>query len=138
MEDQFDQFKTHFKPKLNHLAQENNPSPDPESCAPLNGLMYETYGEEFAHVQEQDPNCVWTVIVTDDTEYDNFMAEFKCNDCQQDDEDEQCTCGDAQAAADKEGLEPVWYICKGFHHVNRHGYIITEVPWNDETEDVEY
>lgn len=31
-----------------------------------------------------------------------------------------------------------WEIAKGFHIVNRMGYIITEEPWTEDDEDAEY
>lgn len=64
----FEEFTEKYKPQLNHLAQISNPSPDPESCAPLNGQMYETYGEELEHIKAQNPNHVWTVLVIDEVD----------------------------------------------------------------------
>ena len=130
----FEEFEDKFKPLNNHIAEANNPSGDGQSHAPMGGIMFETYGEELAFAQAQDPNNVWTVIVTDETPYDEFVDNYSCDDC----EDDFCTCGEAQEKAIEQGLEPVWYICKGFHIVNRHGYIITEKPWTDDDEDAEY
>lgn len=70
-----------FKPVKNHL--------DPD--ASIDGLMFETYGEEMKAVEAADPSCVWTVL-----------------DC------------DGKTV-----------ISSGFHHVNRLGYIICEVPLPD-------
>jgi hypothetical protein len=39
---------------------------------------------------------------------------------------------------DENGEDLPWYICKGFHHVNRNGYILTENSWDENTPDVEY
>ena len=64
----FEEFEETYLPKLNHIAQVENPSPDPSSCAPVNGFMYETYGEEEAFIREQDPKHVWTVLVLDEEE----------------------------------------------------------------------
>ena len=102
----FEEFEDKFKPLNNHIAEANNPSADGHSHAPMGGIMFETYGEEFAHVQAQDAENVWTVVLSDEEEED--------------------------------GIDSVWYICKGFHIVNRLGYIITEEPWTDDDEDAEY
>lgn len=31
-----------------------------------------------------------------------------------------------------------WWLCPGYHFVNRLGYIVTEQPWDDDTSDVLY
>jgi hypothetical protein len=119
----YEEFEAHFKPIQNHLNHD----------APMNGVMFETYGEELAFVQEQNAENVWSVIVSDDNPYDTFVDNYECADCE-----DVCVCNRAREAADEEGLEPVWYLCKGFHVVNLHGYVITEVPWNENTPDAEY
>lgn len=103
----FEQFEEQFKPKINHIALKESGARNKEDCAPVNGLMYETYGEEFKHVKTHAPENVWTVVVVDE-----------------DDEEDE--------------IDKCWYILKGFHLVNRMGYIITENKWNDETPDAEY
>jgi hypothetical protein len=123
----FEEFEDKFKPIQNHL----------DSNAQMGGIMFDTSGEEFAFVQAQDPHNVWTVIVTDENPYDEFVDNYECEDCEQAGED-MCMCDNARKAADEAGLEPVWYICKGFHIVNRHGYIVSENPWSEDTEDAEY
>jgi hypothetical protein len=50
-----DDFFARFKPVLNHI--------DP-NCG-FDGCMFETFGEELAHVQAQDRNCVWTILDCD-------------------------------------------------------------------------
>lgn len=132
----WDEFEENFKPIFNHFAAKNNPSLDAESCCAVNGRMFETYGEELEFVQSQDPNTVWTVIESDETEFNQFLNNFKC-DCVGD-EDDICTCGKAHEAAEEAGLEEFWVISKGFHLVNRLGFIVTQVPWNDETKDAQY
>ena len=96
----WEEFVENFDPKFNHIAAEHNPSRDPESCAPVNGRMFETYGDELSFVANQDHRNVWTVVHTDESD--------------------------------------MWYICKGYHHVNRLGYIVTAKPWDDSTQDAEY
>lgn len=123
---QYEDFEQHFKPIKNHL----NPN------SSIDGTVFETYGEELAFVLEQDVHNIWTVIVNDDNPYDNFVDNFQC-DCNA--QEEVCSCGKAQSEAEAQGLEPIWYISKGFRTVNRMGYIITKEKWNVETEDdVEY
>ena len=131
---EWEEFEANFKPIFNHIEAKANPSPDPESCCGVNGRMFEVNGDQEAFVRQQDPNNVWTVIVTDDTEYDNFVDNYSCKDC----EDDICMCGEAQEKAEEAGLEPHWFICKGFHHVNRNGYIVTEKPWDENTPDARY
>ena len=31
-----------------------------------------------------------------------------------------------------------WYACTGFHHVNRLGYFVVEIPWTSENEHITY
>jgi Na+-transporting NADH:ubiquinone oxidoreductase subunit NqrF len=99
----WEEFEEKQKPIFNHLEAKKNPSSEPESCCCVNGRMFETYGEDWDFVQQQDPNKVWTVILPDD-----------------------------------DAAEANWLISKGFHVVNRNGYIVTEVPWDENTPDVEY
>lgn len=140
----WEEFVEKFKPIFNHFQAEANPSPDPESCCAVNGRMFETNCQEEDFVRTFPENQVWTVLFDDDGEYDTFRAEYVCEDCHEegaspeDDDFEQCCCGNAEDAALEAGKEPVWPICKGFHWVNRNGYIVTEVPWDENTPDVEF
>jgi len=58
------------------------------------GKMFETYGDEWEFIKEQDPRYVWTWITGD-------MSDL---------------------------------IVAGRAFVNRFGYYVTEVPWDDEDE----
>ena len=60
----WDEFEEFFKPKANHILGEDE--------APCNGWMYETFGDEMAHVlsvyRDPDPavsDTVWTVTEAD-------------------------------------------------------------------------
>ncbi len=50
------QFDARFPLLMNHL----------NINASLDGCMFETYGEEFAFVQQQNPNCIWTLMTSND------------------------------------------------------------------------
>jgi hypothetical protein len=50
-----DEFLARFKPVANHI--------DPNSS--FDGCMFETFGDELAHVQAQARNLVWTVLDCD-------------------------------------------------------------------------
>ncbi len=50
-----DDFLARFKPVLNPI--------DPS--AGLDGCLFETFGEDLAYVQAQDPNLVWTLLDCD-------------------------------------------------------------------------
>jgi len=87
--DQWDEFIEKYKPIKNHL------NPD----APYEGYMYETFGEEYKHIESSSINPktaikVWTV-------------------CEED---------------------GVTFIQAGWHFVNRRGYIITELPFDNKEE----
>ncbi|MBD3248470.1 hypothetical protein GF336_00305 [Candidatus Woesearchaeota archaeon] len=47
----FEKFEEKFKPIKNKVEG-----------APIDGYMFETYGEEIKRVKEQDKNKIWTVI----------------------------------------------------------------------------
>ena len=142
----WEEFVEKFKPVFNHIEAKRNPSPDPESCCSVNGRMFETNCDQEDFVRTHPENQVWTVLFNDDNEYDTFRDNYTCEDChapvegeEVDEEDrEQCCCGKSEAKALKAGLEPYLPIVKGYHWVNRNGYIVTEKPWNDETNDVQY
>jgi hypothetical protein len=50
-----DDFLARFKPVANHI--------DPNSS--FDGCMFETFGEELAHVRTRDRNLVWTLLDSD-------------------------------------------------------------------------
>ena len=50
-----DDFLARFKPVPNHI----------DSNASFDGCMFETFGEELAHVRAQDSNLVWTALDCD-------------------------------------------------------------------------
>jgi hypothetical protein len=50
-----DDFLARFKPVPNHIEP---------NCG-FDGCMFETFGEELAHVQAQDRNFVWTILDCD-------------------------------------------------------------------------
>lgn len=49
----YDEWVEKFKPQHNHILGENN--------APIDGYMYETYGEEYEFVKTKLHN-LWTVV----------------------------------------------------------------------------
>ncbi|EGQ7973517.1 hypothetical protein I7Z51_002439 [Vibrio parahaemolyticus] len=58
------------------------------------------HGADLVKIQAADPNCVWSLIESDDVDYDD----------------------------DDEDRDTVLIISDGFHRVNVMGYLITEVP----------
>jgi hypothetical protein len=50
-----DDFLARFKPVPNHL----------DSNASFDGCMFETFGDELAHVRAQNQNLVWTLLDCD-------------------------------------------------------------------------
>lgn len=77
-------FADKFKPIKNKFSN------DPDS------RMFETYGEEWEFIKEQDPRYVWTWVTGD-------MCDI---------------------------------IVTGMAYVNRFGYYVTEVPWEDDMDTV--
>jgi hypothetical protein len=75
------------------------------------GELYETFGDEINYCFElaKRENRVWTIVECDDVDYEP-----------EDDEDEEPKC--------------CMYIISGFHYVNRIGFMVTEVPYDEETE----
>lgn len=85
-----DEWIEQYKPTLNIFHN------DPDQS--WNGTVYETFGEELAHVQKINditPQFVWTLL-------------------------------------DSDGFA----IVSGYHHVNRFGYFITELPADEDFIDV--
>jgi hypothetical protein len=101
-----DEFEEKFKPVKNHL----------DDNASWNGTLYETFGEEleFCFELAKKENRVWTIVECDEVEYDEDAPEL--------DEDSE------------EYQPPCLYIISGFHYVNRQGFIVTENPYEEETE----
>lgn len=89
MEPELMDFLTTYEVEPNHIRGAENASWD--------GGMFETYGNELAHVLDvnnERPEHVWTIVEVDT-----------------DDDDDT-------------GLR----VIKGFHHVNRFGYLISKNP----------
>lgn len=80
----WDAWATKYKPIKNKFTN------DPD------GTMFETYGEEWEFIKEQDPRYVWTWVTGD-------MCDI---------------------------------IVAGVAFVNRFGYYVTEVPWEDDMDSV--
>ena len=99
------EFYETYIPIKNHL--DNNASWD--------GCMFETYDDELTYCFElaKKENRVWTII-----------------ECDNPDEDEPDEDDD-----DEETYEPTCLvIASGFHLINRQGFLITEKPYEQETE----
>lgn len=87
----YDEWVTRFVPI-------QNPH-DPD--APLDGYMFEAYGENLVFVESVDPKFVWTVM---QGEYDEIN--------------------------DDEDMDFNQYLLAGRHCVNSEGYVIATRPWN--------
>lgn len=106
-----DQFYEIYKPIDNHL----------DKNAGWGGKLYETYGEEkdFCFKLSQKENCVWTIVECSEVEMS-------------DDDDEEF---DEEFDEDDEEYDPpCFYIISGFHWVNRVGFMVTEKPYEVDTE----
>lgn len=103
-----DEFWANFKPKENHLVED----------AGWDGCLYETYGEELKYVHELalKENRVWTIIESDEEVYEDY-------DCSEHDNGE-----------DEPYVPSIFYIVSGFHYVNRIGFLVTEIPYEKDTE----
>ena len=103
-----DEFYEKYKPQQNHL--DNNASWD--------GCLFETFGSERDYCFElaKKENRVWTIIECDNEDFDVTSEDVEF------DED-----GDPYIPA-------CLYIISGFHYVNREGFIVTEKPYEQETE----
>jgi hypothetical protein len=82
-----------------------------DSNASFDGLLWETFGDEINYCFElaKKEQRVWTIVECDDVDYEP-----------EDDDDEELKC--------------CMYIISGFHYVNRIGFMVTEVPYDEETE----
>ena len=100
-----DEFDEKFKPLDNHL--------DPD--ASWDGKLFETFDEELMYCFElaKKENRVWTIIECDDIEYDPEDNDME------DEENYPKAC---------------MVIVSGFRFVNRMGFMVTEVPYTEETE----
>lgn len=99
-----DQFEEKYKPQINHIvrAVTSKDVADEDICS-FNGRMYETYGEEQDYVLEMaKQNRVVTIIEGEEEEGDDGE------------------------------MHPTMYYSSGYHHVNRIGHFVTEVPLTEE------
>ena len=83
----------------------NNLNPN----APYDGMMFETYGDELTHVINHglDHNrTIWTIVDIEPEEEYNEHGE----------------------------PNPTTVIIAGYHFVNRHGFLITEKPFEEHME----
>ena len=111
-----DEFYTKYKPIDNPF--------DPN--ASWDGKMLETFGEELQHCFElaKKENRVWTIVECDEVEADEVTGDVEYEpDYNEDGE-----------YPDDGYQPPCLYIISGFHYVNRQGFLITEVPYEQETE----
>jgi hypothetical protein len=102
-----DEFYEIFKPIQNHL----------DESASWDGLLFETFGHELDYCFELS-NCenrVWTLVECDNDEHD---IENIIDNTDKDDDDEPDTLKCLK-------------IVSGFCYVNRLGFFITEIPYND-------
>lgn len=112
-----DEFYGKYRPIKNHL--DNNASWD--------GKLYETFGEELQYCFElaKKENRVWTIVECEDINEEDVTGDVEYDpDYNEDVED-----------GEYDGYQPpCLYIVSGFHYVNRQGFLITEVPYEHETE----
>ena len=104
-----EEFWENYKPIPNHL----------DDNASWNGCMYETYDPEkqFCFDLAQKENRVWTIIEVENEDLDP--------DEDPDEEDDD----------DDEIYQPSCFvIVSGFHWINRLGFLVTEVPYEEEIE----
>lgn len=111
-----DEFYEKYKPIKNHL--DNNASWD--------GCLYETFGEELHYCFElaKKENRVWTIVECDEVEADEVTGDVEYEPNYNEDGE----------YPDDGYQPPCLYIISGFHYVNRQGFLITEVPYEQETE----
>ncbi len=87
----YDEWVNRFKPI-------QNPD-DPDG--PIDGYMFEAFGENLAFAEAIDPKFVWTVIQ-----------------------------GDYEEITDDEDMDFHQCLLAGRHRVNSEGYVIATRPWN--------
>ncbi len=109
-----DEFYLKYKPIKNHI--DNNASWD--------GCLYETFGDEMMYCFKlaQQENRVWTIIECDEINEPDITE--GAEDFNEDIDDD----------SDDSYQPPCLYIISGFHYVNRQGFLITEEPYEHETE----
>jgi len=102
-----DDFYDKYRPIKNHL--------DPD--AGWDGCLYETFSDELEYCFElsKKENRVWTILECDDIEHE---ADDELDDIfdENQDDDYEPTC---------------FVIVSGFHYVNRIGFFVTEIPYED-------
>ncbi len=96
----FEDWEKKYKPLKNHLAKDSQ----------IDGLGFETYGEELDFVEKHHLCYIWTVIHGDGCE------------CEYKDEGSE----DGEHADYCEGDE--WVIYNGMGYVTRVCYLVTEIP----------
>ena len=107
-----EEFYKKYKPIKNHL----------DDNASWDGFLFETFGEELQYCFElaKKENRVWTIIECDEVVSEDVTDDFEYDDVYDEDDDGY--------------VPPCLYIVSGFHYVNRQGFLITEVPYEFETE----
>lgn len=75
--------------------------------------MFAAYGKDLETVRKTDESHVWTVIDVDLSD-------------------------GAPHPYDHEDGDNCWVIVTGYHYINRIGYVITELPWEDSNLEVLY
>lgn len=85
------------------------------------GKMLETFGEEleFCFNLAQKENRVWTIVECDEANEEDVTDDVVYDTTNDDDDNYQPPC---------------LYIISGFHYVNRQGFLITEIPYEQEIE----
>tara|TARA_R110002020_G_scaffold130014_1_gene290964 strand:- start:1146 stop:1475 length:330 start_codon:yes stop_codon:yes gene_type:complete len=95
----FEKWEKKYKPIKNHITENL-----------MDGLGFESYGEELKFIQKQDIKNIWTVIHGDGCECENNGDRNELEGCA-----DYC-----------EG--EIWLIYNGMGIVNRVCYLITEIP----------
>lgn len=54
----YDDWLANFKPQINQF----------DGNASFDGMMFETYGAELEYVSRQEPNRIWTIIDSDESD----------------------------------------------------------------------
>jgi len=75
--------------------------------------MFAAYGSDLTRVRSTNPQHVWTVI------------------------DVELFAGESHPY-EEEDADNCWVIVPGYHYVNRIAYMITEMPWDNDSIEVVY